>query len=154
MLLPATFWNSVEWVLQRRTGFYAPCASAPRRSCSVSLCGLPLRGWAVVAPRHFHFMITAPTALAGQTFVGKVASYDGAMLKVTELFCKGHSTANVGLWRLHGCGLNFIHLSAAGVAEIAKSTNLNGCPHTFVYIVYAFWWHYIIMRWLLDSVRG
>ena len=30
----------------------------------------------------------------------------------------------------------FIHLSAMGVAEIAESTNLKGCPHTFVYIVY------------------
>jgi hypothetical protein len=32
--------------------------------------------------------------------------------------------------------LDFIHLSATGVAEIAESTNLKGCPHTFVYIVY------------------
>ena len=31
--------------------------------------------------------------------------------------------------------LEFIHLSASGVAEIADSTNLKGCPHTFVYIV-------------------
>jgi hypothetical protein len=30
-----------------------------RQSRSVSLCGLPVRGWAVVAPRHFHFTITA-----------------------------------------------------------------------------------------------
>ena len=28
---------------------------------SVSFCGLPLRGWAVVAPRRFHFTITALT---------------------------------------------------------------------------------------------
>jgi hypothetical protein len=41
-----------------------------------------------------------------------------------------------GQWKLHGCVLNFIHLSATGVAEIAKSTNMKGCPHTFVYIVY------------------
>ena len=31
---------------------------------------------------------------------------------------------------------DFIHLSATGVAEIAKSTHLEECPHTFVYIVY------------------
>jgi hypothetical protein len=43
---------------------------------------------------------------------------------------------NVCLWRLYGCVLDFIHLSAIGVAEIAESTNLKGCPHTFVYIVY------------------
>ena len=28
---------------------------------------------------------------------------------------------------------DFIYLSATGVAEMAKSTNLKGCPHTFVY---------------------
>jgi hypothetical protein len=36
---------------------------------------------------------------------------------------------------LHGGVLNFTHLSATGVAEIAEPTNLKGCPHTFVYIV-------------------
>ena len=62
--------------------------------------------------------------------------HDSATLKVTELFSTGHSTANGCLWRLHGFVLNFIHLSATGVAEIAESTNLKWCPHTFVYIVY------------------
>ena len=32
--------------------------------------------------------------------------------------------------------VNFIHLSATGVAEIAESTNLKGCPHTFLYDVH------------------
>ena len=32
--------------------------------------------------------------------------------------------------------LDFIPLPATGVAEVAESTHLNGCPHTFVYIVY------------------
>jgi hypothetical protein len=63
-----------------------------------------------------------------------VASYDGATLKV---FSTGHSTANVCLWRLHGCQLDFIHVSATGVAEIADSTNLNVCPHTAVHFVYS-----------------
>ena len=37
------------------------------------------------------------------------------------------------------CGvLDFIHLSATGVAEIAKCTNLKGCPHNFVHIVYLY----------------
>ena len=65
----------------------------------------------------------------------KVASYDGATLKVTELFSKAILLTMFCLWRLHGCVLDFIHLSATGVAEIAKSTNLKGCSHTFVYIV-------------------
>ena len=67
-----------------------------------------------------------------------MASYDGATLKVTDLFSTGHSTANACLWRLHGCVLDFIHLEATGVAEIAEFTDLKWCPHTFVYILYAF----------------
>ena len=67
--------------------------------------------------------------------VGKVASYDAATLKVTELSNKAILTANVCLGRFHGGELDFIHLSATGVAKIAKSTNLKGCPHTFVYMV-------------------
>uniref|UniRef100_A0A674AJW4 RNA helicase n=1 Tax=Salmo trutta TaxID=8032 RepID=A0A674AJW4_SALTR len=34
----------------------------------------------------------------------------------------------------HGCVLDFIHLSATCVAEIAESTNLKGCSHTFGYV--------------------
>ena len=59
-----------------------------------------------------------------------MASYDGATLRVPELFSK----ANVCLWRLHGGVLDFIHLSATGLAEIAESTNLKG--FAFVYILY------------------
>jgi hypothetical protein len=65
-----------------------------------------------------------------------VSSYDSATLKVTELFSTGHYTANVCLWRLHWCVLDFKHLSAMVVAEMAESTNLNGCPHTFGHVVY------------------
>ena len=32
--------------------------------------------------------------------------------------------------------LDFKHLSATGVAEIAEPINLKGCPHTFVHVVY------------------
>ena len=38
-----------------------------RWSRSVSLCGLPLCGWAVVAPRCFHFTITALTVERGSS---------------------------------------------------------------------------------------
>ena len=65
-----------------------------------------------------------------------MASYDGATLKVTELFSTGHSTANLCLWRLHGSVLDFIYLLATGVAEIAESTNLKACPHPFGDVVY------------------
>ena len=116
-----------------------------RRSRSVSLCGLPLCGWAVVAPWCLHFTITALTVDRGcssradiwQTdLLERWASFDGATLKVTELFSKGHSTANVCRWGLHGCVLDWIHLSETGVAEKTESTNLKWCPHTFVYIGY------------------
>jgi hypothetical protein len=95
--------------------------------------------------RHFHFTITALTVDRGSSkqgrnlrngLVGKEAFYDSATLNVTELFSMGHSTANVCLWRLHGCVLNYIHRSATDVAEIAKSTNLKGCPHTYGHVVY------------------
>ena len=59
-----------------------------------------------------------------------------ATLKFTELLSTSHSTANVCLWRLRGCVLDFINLSATGLAEITKSTHLKGCPHTFVDVVY------------------
>jgi hypothetical protein len=80
----------------------------------------------------FHVTITAPTVDPGQLYLtnlldGKVASYDGATLKVTELYSKAHSTADVCLWRLHSCLLDFIHLW-----WLKLTTNLKGCPHTFV----------------------
>ena len=40
---------------------------ALQRSRFVSLCGLPLHGWAVVAPRRFHFTITAITVDQGSS---------------------------------------------------------------------------------------
>jgi hypothetical protein len=61
-----------------------------------------------------------------------VSSYDGAMLKVPELFNKA---ILLPMFVYGDCVLDFIHLSATGVAEIAKSTHLKGCPHTYVYIV-------------------
>ena len=67
-----------------------------------------------------------------------MAFYDGATLKVTEHFSKAILLPMFFLWRLHGGVLDFINLSATGGAEIAESTNLKGCPQTFVqaYIVY------------------
>ena len=65
-----------------------------------------------------------------------MASYDGATLKVSELFRMGHSNASVCLWRLHGCVLDFMHLSATDVAQIATSTHFEGCPHLFGHVVH------------------
>ena len=54
---------------------------------------------------------------------GKVASYDGATLKVTELFSKA---INLPLFSME------IEWLWASILY----TNLKGCPYTFVYIVY------------------
>ena len=63
-----------------------------------------------------------------------------AFLSKTRTFLSDPKLLNgsVCLWRLYGCVLDFIHLSAKCVAEIAKSTNLKGCQHTFVYIMYLY----------------
>jgi hypothetical protein len=73
-------------------------------------------------------------ALAGQTLVGKGTFYDGATLKVTELFSKAILLSMFVYEDCMAGGLDFIHLSATGVAEIAESTHLKECPHTSVYI--------------------
>ena len=46
---------------------------------------------------------------------------------------------------VYGCVLDFIHLSARVMDEIAKTTNLKVCPHTFVcgHVVY-----------LMDSIKN
>uniref|UniRef100_A0A673XCA6 Uncharacterized protein n=1 Tax=Salmo trutta TaxID=8032 RepID=A0A673XCA6_SALTR len=55
---------------------------------------------------------------------------------------------------LHGCVLDFIHLSATDVAEKVESTNLKGCPHTFVYIVYLPTFDsYLSIQFLLGGVE-
>ena len=113
------------------------------QSRSVSLCGLPLRGWTCVAPRYFHFTITALTVDRGMSSRSDIWQTDllerwhpmtvphwkSLSSSVRPFYC------NVCLWRLQGCELNIIHLSASGVTEIAKSTHLKGCPHIFAYKV-------------------
>ena len=41
--------------------------------------------------------------------------------------------------------LDFIHLSAMGMAEIADSTNLKECPHTFGHVVYIYLYIYLFI---------
>jgi hypothetical protein len=44
-------------------------------------------------------------------------------------------------------------LSATGVTEIAKSTHLNRCPHTFGHVVYhSSCWHCLSMQWSITNV--
>ena len=65
-----------------------------------------------------------------------MASYGGATLKVTELFSKSILLPMFVYGDCMAVLLDFIHLSATVVAEIAESTNLKGSQHTFGHIVY------------------
>jgi hypothetical protein len=70
-LLSEAVWNSVVCVAtEDRRLIRASCFST-RRSHSVSLRGLPIRAWAVVAPRRFHFTISALLQLTGETLAGQ-----------------------------------------------------------------------------------
>ena len=62
-------WNSVVSVATEDRLFLHTLCASPLRSRSVSLCGLPLHGWAVVAPRCFHFTITALTVDRGRAAI-------------------------------------------------------------------------------------
>jgi hypothetical protein len=66
-LLPEAVWNSVVSVSSEDRRLLRAMCFSPRRSLSVSLCGLPLCGWAVVTPRLFHFTITALTVDRGSS---------------------------------------------------------------------------------------
>ena len=57
-LLPDAVWNSTVSVATENGQFLHATWFSTRRYRSVSLCGLPLCGGAVVAPRHFHFTVT------------------------------------------------------------------------------------------------
>ena len=123
-LLPKAVWNLVVSV---------ETEDRPS-SHSVSLCGLPLHGWAVVAPRCFHFTITALT-------VDRDSSIRAEMWR-TNLLERWHPMT-VPRWKSFYWQCLSVEIAwlcaqfyTPVVAEIAESTNLKGWPHTFVYIVY------------------
>ena len=58
-LLREGVWKSLVSVATELRWFLRTMCFNTRRSSSVSLCGLSLRGWASAAPRHFHLKITA-----------------------------------------------------------------------------------------------
>ena len=66
-LIPEAVWNSVVSVATDDRRFLRSTCLSTWQSCSVSLSELPLRGWAVVAPRCFHFTITALTVDRGSS---------------------------------------------------------------------------------------
>jgi hypothetical protein len=130
-LLPEAVWNSGVSVATEDRPFLLAALFSTRQSHSVSLCGLSLCGRAVVAPRRFHFTITALTVDQGSSSradIWRADSYDGATLKVTELFSKA-ILLPMFLWRLHGCVFDFIHLSATRLAVILLWNLINLCSH-------------------------
>jgi hypothetical protein len=62
-LLPEAVWKSIVSVATKDRRFLRNAIFITQGSRSVSLSGLPLRGWATprAAPRRFHFTITAFT---------------------------------------------------------------------------------------------
>ena len=152
MWLPEAVWNYVVSVATKDRRFLR---ASTRRSHSVRLCGLPLRGWAV-APRHFHFTITALTVDWGSSSRAEslrtdllekwhpmtVPRWKSRSASVRPFYCQCFSIKNAWL-----CAC-FIHLSAACVAEIAKSTHLKGCPHFCMYSVHHQWRPKLRSHWL------
>ena len=141
-LLPEAVWNSVVSVATENRRFLCTTRFGTQWSCSVSLCGLQLHGWAVVAPRHFHFTITALIVDRGSSSRAEIFRTD--LLERWHPMTVPHwksLSSSVRLFYcqcpcMDGCVLDLIHLSATGVAEIVKSTNFKGCQDTFVYIIY------------------
>ena len=66
-LHPEAVRNSAVSVANEDSRFLLDTRFSTQRSRSVSLCGLRLCGWAVVAFRGFHFPITAPTVDCGSS---------------------------------------------------------------------------------------
>jgi hypothetical protein len=135
-LLPEAVWNSVVSVAYKDRRFLRATHFSTQRSHSVSLCGLPLHRWAVVAPRHFHFTITALTVDWGSSSRAQIwwpdlfERWHPMMVPCLKSLCSSVQATLLPMFVY----VDFIHLSAMGVAEIAESTHLKGCPHTFVYI--------------------
>jgi hypothetical protein len=141
--LPEAVWNSVGSVATEDSRFLRPTHFSTRQFRSVSLCGLPLCSWDVVAPRHLDFTITALTvdrpALARQKF-DELTCWKGGIL--WRCHVESHWALQYGPFYCQCLSLEIALLCTQfytpvsnGVAEIAKSTNLKRCPHTFVYIV-------------------
>ena len=65
-----------------------------------------------------------------------MASYDGATLKVTEIFSKAILLPMLVYGACMAVCSILYTCQQLGVAEIAKSTNFKEGPHTFVFIVY------------------
>jgi hypothetical protein len=144
MLFPEAVWKSVVSVRTEDRSFLRATRFSTWRSRSVSLCGLPLSVWAVVAPRYFHFTITALTVDRGISSRAEIWRTD-FLERWHPMTVPRWKPLSSSVWPFYCQCLSMeIALQCAGfytpvsngVVEISKSTNLKWCPHTFVYIVY------------------
>ena len=96
------------------------------RFSSVSLCGLPLCGWAFVAPIHFHFTIAALTVEGGRADILQTDLLERhsmtAILKVTKLFSKD-ILLQMSDYRVRGC--------AGFYTPVSNGCGWNGRIHSF-----------------------
>jgi hypothetical protein len=106
MMLPEAVWNSVVSVAEDR--LFLRATSALQHS-AIPFCEFM---WSTTLLLRCFCSWTFP-ARAGQRFY-KWTCWKGGILRQCHI---------ESLWKLHGCVLDFMHLSATGVAEIAESTN-------------------------------
>jgi hypothetical protein len=107
--LPEAVWNSVLSVATEDRRFLCSMRFRTRWSRSVSLGGLPLCGWAVVAPRCFHFTITALTV--------DRRSFSRAYIWWTDLLERWHSMT-VPRWKSLTSSVRLFHCQCLSM-EIA-----------------------------------
>ena len=141
MLSTNTFTEQRKRALTRIERGWATCFSTCR-SRSLSLCGIHHRGWAVVAPRCFHFPITALTVDQGSSSKAEIWQTD--LLKRWHPMTVPHRKSLSSSVRPFYCqcfvygdcmavySISFIHLSATVVAETAETTHMKWFPHTYV----------------------
>lgn len=124
-LLSKAVWKAVASDARKDKQFLRAMHFSTRWLCSVSLHGLLLHGWIVVAPRCF-IIIALILIDWGRCFtnwlVVTVESCDRTMFQIMELLTVSHN-ASVSLWRLPGYVLDFMHVLATGVSETLKLKN-------------------------------
>ena len=100
-LLSEAVWRSVVSVATEDRWFLCATLFTTQQSHSVSLCGLSLRDWDVVAPRRFHFTITALTVDQGSSSRVEIWRTDFGAKKYTTKK-KGGKHSFLLLWTLYG----------------------------------------------------
>jgi hypothetical protein len=128
MLIPEAVWNLVVSVATEDRQFIRATWFSTLRSRSVSLCGLPLRGWAVVAPRHVHFIITAlnRAALVGKKF-DELTCWKGGIL--WQCHTKSHWALQNGPFYCQCLSMEIEFLCARFYTPVSNTCGWHGWIH-------------------------